>query len=255
MKRARTSEVWTHFTIESEENKIAVCTICQQKCSYKTTVSNLKKHIQSKHIGVTPASSQLRQIPEEIIGNTENEIRSLNSVESLTSTISVQPGPSTLPSDQQLRSTSNIGKASETRLIQTQIKMPVKKMTAAQKSAIDEKLLLLFIKDFQPFSIVEDKGFREYTNALNPAYHPPTRQHISNTLIPALYEKTLNKMQNIDLKCITSLSLTTDLWTSASQDAYIAVMAHYINEEFESHNLLLECAPLPSPHTAKHVAE
>lgn len=256
MKRARTSEVWTNFTIESEDKKIAVCNICQQKCSYKTTVSNLKKHIQSKHIGVIPASSQLRQLPEEIIGNIDNETRSLNTTESLTQTLSVQPGPSTLSSDQQpTTSSSNISKASDTRLIQTQIKMPIKKMTAIQKSAIDEKLLLLFIKDFQPFSIVEDKGFREYTNALNPAYHPPTRQHISNTLIPTLYEKTLNKMRNIDLKNIPSLSLTTDLWTSASQDAYIAVMAHYINEEFESCNLLLECAPLPSPHAGKHVAE
>lgn len=65
MKRARTSEVWTHFTIESEQNKITVCVICQQKCYLKTTVSNLKKHMQSKNVGFTPASSELRQEPKK----------------------------------------------------------------------------------------------------------------------------------------------------------------------------------------------
>lgn len=128
-------------------------------------------------------------------------------------------------------------------------------MTASQRAKIDEKLLLLFIKDFQPFPAVEDEGFSEYTNALNTGYLLPTRQHISNTLLPALYEKCINTVRTIEVKNITSLSLTTDLWTSASQESYIAILAHYIDTEFKFKEVLLECAPLPGSHTAQHIRE
>jgi hypothetical protein len=37
----------------------------------------------------------------------------------------------------------------------------------------------LIASDFQPFSIVEDKGFRSFTQALNPMYVPPRRITLS----------------------------------------------------------------------------
>lgn len=248
MKRARTSEVWTHFNVESEERKIAICKICQQKCSFNTTISNLNKHIKSKHVGVSSSSSntQLRQIPENDTASTNLQIDtgSSQNVQSVavTSVASISnPGESTFTFSRQL--------------VQSKISLPVKKMTASQREKIDEQLLQLFIKDFQPFSIVEDKGFKGYTNALNPAYQLPTRQHISNTLLPALYEKCVNRVRTIEIKNITSLSLTTDLWTSTSQESYIAILAHYIDADFKFKKVLLECAPLPGSHTALNIAE
>ncbi|KOB74120.1 Uncharacterized protein OBRU01_02555 [Operophtera brumata] len=239
MKRSRTSEIWSQFTVESEHNKIAVCNLCKQKCSFKTTVSNLKKHIHNKHVGVTPASSQLRQVQENLNTVCVAQTSTVQNV----SSVDVVPLVGTI--------IENRPNASEARqMVQTQISMQVKKMTASQRVTIDEKLLMLFIKDFQPFSVVEDKGFREYTTALNPAYQLPTRQHISNTLMPAMYER----VQTNAIKNITSLSLTTDLWTSASQESYIAVMAHYIDEEYRCRKILLECAPLPGSHTATNIA-
>ena len=37
----------------------------------------------------------------------------------------------------------------------------------------------LIASDSQPFSIVEDKGFRSFTQALNPMYVPPSRKTLS----------------------------------------------------------------------------
>ncbi|KAG8228805.1 hypothetical protein J437_LFUL008726 [Ladona fulva] len=65
------------------------------------------------------------------------------------------------------------------------------KITNRSKEVIDEKLLMLFVKDLQPFSIVEDCGFKNFIHALNPAYQLPSRQTISRTLLPALYEECL----------------------------------------------------------------
>lgn len=248
MKRARTSEVWTHFTVDSEENKMAICKICQQKCSFKTTISNLNKHMKSKHVAVISSSpsKRLRQIPENETGSTNTQISSSENVQPVAG------------SSSSVASTSNTVEnyqAYSRQLVQSKINLPVKKMTASQREKIYEQLMLLFIKDFQPFSIVEDTGFRAYTNALNIAYQLPTRQHISNTLLPALYEKCVNRVRTSEIKNITSLSLTTDLWTSASQESYIAILAHYVDIDFKFKKVLLECAPLPGSHTAVNIAE
>lgn len=48
-KRLRTSYLWSYFTVSDESNKIARCDLCGQCCSYKTTPTNLKKHLASKH--------------------------------------------------------------------------------------------------------------------------------------------------------------------------------------------------------------
>lgn len=38
--------------------------MCLEKCSFKTTESNLAKHMKSKHLGVILLTSQLRQVAE-----------------------------------------------------------------------------------------------------------------------------------------------------------------------------------------------
>lgn len=90
---------------------------------------------------------------------------------------------------------------------------------------------------------------------LNVAYQLPTRQHISNTHLPALYEKCVNRVRTNEIKNITSPSLTTDLWTSASQESYIAIIAPHVDIDFKFKKVLLECAPLPGSHTAVNIAE
>jgi hypothetical protein len=49
-KHAKISEVWNHFTVDSEQNKTAKCNICHLKLSFKGTVSNLNKHLKNKHL-------------------------------------------------------------------------------------------------------------------------------------------------------------------------------------------------------------
>ena len=41
---------------------------------------------------------------------------------------------------------------------------------------VDEALVNMVVKDSQPFSIVEDVGFKELIHALDPTYILPTRQ-------------------------------------------------------------------------------
>lgn len=47
--RATRSVVWDHFTVIDRKNQIATCNVCERRLSYRTTVTNLKKHVIRKH--------------------------------------------------------------------------------------------------------------------------------------------------------------------------------------------------------------
>jgi len=48
-------------------------------------------------------------------------------------------------------------------------------MTFDTQKKIDDALIKMITKDFQPFKIVEDEGFRHFVNLLNPSYKIPNR--------------------------------------------------------------------------------
>lgn len=48
-KRARSSQLWSVFTIIDRIYKIARCTLCGQDLNFKSTITNLKKHLMRKH--------------------------------------------------------------------------------------------------------------------------------------------------------------------------------------------------------------
>jgi hypothetical protein len=49
-------------------------------------------------------------------------------------------------------------------------------MSVAKQDQIDIALAKMIATDFQPFSIVEHRGFRKYSNSLNPMYTIPSRK-------------------------------------------------------------------------------
>ena len=85
-------------------------------------------------------------------------------------------------------------------------------------------------KDMQPFSVVEDAGFRHMIKV--PRYNIPARKHFSNTVIPELYEQTRQGIVQ-ELSNTAYVALTTDGWTSRATESYLTVTAHYITSEWE----------------------
>lgn len=67
------------------------------------------------------------------------------------------------------------------------------------------------------------------TKALNTKYTPPSRDRLTNELIPAWYN-----VEKSNLICelieVGKVALTSDCWTSISQDHYLTLTAHYVIE-------------------------
>lgn len=70
---------------------------------------------------------------------------------------------------------------------------------------------------------------REMTTAINPNYHPPSRDTLSNTLIPAWYDIAKENLRE-ELASVAKVAITSDGWISITQDHYITVTLHYINQ-------------------------
>jgi len=66
-----------------------------------------------------------------------------------------------------------------------------------RKKILDMKLLFMIVRDFQPFSIVEDQGFLDFVAELNPRYKPPSRRTIVRSLLPEAHALVLEKLKSI----------------------------------------------------------
>jgi len=130
-----------------------------------------------------------------------------------------------------------------------------KKLTINMKKDIDQSLLKLFTKDYQPFKIVEDKGFKDFVKMLNPSYTLPNRHSISKEHIPALYEKCMREMKEMVLKEAEHVCLTTDCWTSRNNESFMAITIHFIDSNFSLKSVLVSCSEFNESHTSINLSE
>ncbi|XP_023201057.1 zinc finger BED domain-containing protein 1-like [Xiphophorus maculatus] len=128
-----------------------------------------------------------------------------------------------------------------------------KSLTPARQSAIDEELAKMVAHDFQPFSIVEDVGFRSYCHALNPMYALPSRKTLSQKIIPGLYDAARASLQE-RAKRASAVCLTTDCWTSRATTSFMSVTCHFI-ENYSMVSSLLDCLEFSDRHTSGNLAE
>lgn len=97
-----------------------------------------------------------------------------------------------------------------------------------RKQELDEALVNVIVKDLQPFSIVDDSGFKDFVALLDPTYTLPSRRALKNMVVQK-YEEEKIKARAVMHK-VEAVSLTADMWTSINMDAYLAVTCHYVDD-------------------------
>lgn len=89
---------------------------------------------------------------------------------------------------------------------------------------------------------------------LNPGYILPSRDLVSNSLIPRLYESTKDVVLE-QIKKAVAVCLTTDCWTSVNNTSFMAVTAHFLNENMEFKSYCLDCTEFSDRHTAQNIGD
>ena len=190
------SLIWEHFTVSVNDDKKAVCKYCNVSVSrggknpktFGTT--NLFKHLCLNH-----ASEYTRLEASEKAREVENKDKASGGV--------VQ----TL--DDYVQKVTPFGLNHPT----------ARKITRT----VGEMIVL----DNQPFSIVDDLGFKNLVRVLEPRYNLPSHRYFAEVVIPDMYQQVKERVVTF-LKQQDFLSCTTDLWSSVAQDSMLSLTAHCI---------------------------
>ncbi|XP_050063041.1 zinc finger BED domain-containing protein 6-like [Aphis gossypii] len=205
------SHIWNHFTIIDEQ--YAKFSYCSAKVSYGGgSSSNLTRHIKTKHITVPLDQGMRKQVQNLVI---EENVDDPSSSGTTGTTIFNQPSTSSQltssepePAQTSIRPLQLVPKPTQTS-INSFIQKPI---TISKSKKIDSQISKLIIKHYHPFSLVEEKEFKNLIHLLAPGYTLPSRKTIANSLIPQLYESTVTEIKH-KLKNIQAICLTTDAWT------------------------------------------
>uniref|UniRef100_A0A4W4ELJ2 Si:dkey-109j17.5 n=1 Tax=Electrophorus electricus TaxID=8005 RepID=A0A4W4ELJ2_ELEEL len=119
-----------------------------------------------------------------------------------------------------------------------------------RQSLISETIAKMIIRDLQPVQIMENEGFRELLQLLEPRYVPEPSHYIQQQLLPT-YAYQVQLATKVALSGAESCSVTLDLWRSNTASAstgsgYLGVTCHFITTDWQIKSALLACLPLPS---------
>lgn len=257
MSSRKVSSVWLHYTKVAEQQ--VQCNICQKRLTYKgSSTSNLQKHISSVHwkdTATLPDKVRRRQLGSGTVASGEGHVAqsstSITNTASATSASAISSASSTAAATVVTSVVTTTGfDAVASNSVQTSIEGFLQRpMTALDKAKTDQALLKLVVGDLLPFSIVDGRAFRELMALIAPNYEVPCRTTISRTFMPRKYEEVRAKVRR-QLDGVEAITLTTDLWTSRTTKAYIAVTGHFISQEWTMDSALLGCIPVRGSHTA-----
>uniref|UniRef100_A0A7N0V537 BED-type domain-containing protein n=1 Tax=Kalanchoe fedtschenkoi TaxID=63787 RepID=A0A7N0V537_KALFE len=114
-----------------------------------------------------------------------------------------------------------------------------------------QALARMIIVDELPFKCVEREGFNYFISALQPLFKMPSRITVAkDCYVIYTHEKVILKKLINGLK--TRISLTTDIWTSVQNIAYLCLTAHFIDDDWNLHKRILNFCQVPS-HKGKDI--
>jgi hypothetical protein len=125
-------------------------------------------------------------------------------------------------------------------------------VNSTRKKMLDLLYTQMIARDMEPLRLCEREGFKKFIAALDSKYQLPSRYTISTKLLPKLHAIEKLKLHGI-LQKVHNIALTTDMWTSKSNQGICAVTAHFIrNQKLEA--ALLETVVMEERHTADNIA-
>lgn len=127
---------------------------------------------------------------------------------------------------------------------------------SSKAQGINDRIMEFIVTDDQPFSVVEDKGFRQLIAHLEPRYTVPSRRYFSDVCLPALYDAVATHIHSLIDASVSEISFTTDIWTSdVSTVSMLSLTAQWLDEDFNMKKTLLHAQECSGSHTAAAIRE
>ena len=118
--------------------------------------------------------------------------------------------------------------------------------------AITDRITGVIIKDLRPINFVDGEGFQNLMSFIEPGYHLPSATYFTK-LIELKYEEAVAKVQQT-LQAANYISITSNMWTSLANDAYISLTTHFISGEWNMESDCLGTMPVSERHTGDNIS-
>jgi len=107
--------------------------------------------------------------------------------------------------------------------------------------------------DNQPFSIVNNEGFRALMRVVEPRYKLPSESYLRQVAVPEMCRALKTKVAAV-IEGVQHISLTTDTWTSSiCSESLMSLTGHWLDNDFTRRSAILQTSHLPGPHTATDI--
>lgn len=209
----KTSAMWDFFTNLGDYH--AACIYCKASLSFKSSISNLAKHLRTKHPEIY-CTRKYREPIEECCSSSSTFLNA----ESSTNINNDEIAPLPKISRVDYNAFGSIGQIDEEADLSSESSYP--SIQERKLSEIDKHIMDLFIKDFHSLRIIDDDGFQKLIKFAFPDYSIPTRQDIIRNLDCGISQS------NNEIREAKSVCLTVDSWKSISNISYVTITAHYI---------------------------
>ena len=200
--RQKRSEVWNHFRVHGEDESLAVCIHCSKTVSrgrnrrtYNTT--NMNRHLQNCALRHRPQGAQVSDSSSSSSSQPSHPVQA-----SMTSFVANKTA---------------YGKGHPRQLL------------------ITRKIGIMMAVDMRPFTLVENEGFRDLMNTVDPRYTIPSRSVFARNVIPNVFEEVKRNLKADIERTVGGLCFTTDMWRSGQHKEFMCVTLHWIIYDERKH--------------------
>src|SRR6266498_1533435 len=99
-----------------------------------------------------------------------------------------------------------------------------------------------------PFSIVDSSWFKKLCSVLDQQYVLPSRQYLQQQILNRFANHRSLVADEFE-RLSTKISLIADVWTSITNQAYLKVTVHYIDDEWNIQHYFLNLIHFKHHHT------
>ena len=220
------SPIWKYFVICETDNSKAECTLCKTVISrggssaknYSTSAMN--NHLRNKHADKYEVMTADKRAKADVKADTSSPAQH------------IQPTLSAF--------------AAKTR------KWAIDSLEARR---VHEAIGRMIAVDVQPYSVVEDVGFKNVLTTLEPRYTVPSRKYFSTKIIPELYDSMRERVQSA-INDSKAISFTTDTWTEPNTTkSFMSLTSHWIDDNLTRKTAVLHCELFEGSHTGARLAQ
>ncbi|XP_020999450.1 zinc finger BED domain-containing protein RICESLEEPER 2-like [Arachis duranensis] len=89
-----------------------------------------------------------------------------------------------------------------------------------------------------PFNMVDDRRFRNWVKYISSTLKLPSRNTVKADIVK-VHKREAGKLKKILVSIPNRIFLTSDLWTSSTNEGFICLTAHFIDENWKLQNFFI----------------